>query len=138
MLDKISWCALNYKDLKWQSGNYRQSWQKRREKSYTKKRPKLNDTFKNYGTGYWNNHILKHAQVCYNILEIENMFSIHVCVFIILDDQFLISFLRGTKYNQDLARQKIDLFFTMRSVLPEITQMRDIRTLKLAKLLKLG
>ncbi|XP_055306928.1 alpha-tocopherol transfer protein-like isoform X2 [Sitodiplosis mosellana] len=51
------------------------------------------------------------------------------------DDQFLISFLRGTKYNQALARQKIDLFFTMRS---EITKARDFRTMKLAKLLKLG
>ncbi|XP_031627386.1 retinol-binding protein pinta-like isoform X2 [Contarinia nasturtii] len=54
------------------------------------------------------------------------------------DDQFLVTFLRGSKYNQDVAKQKINLFFTMRSLSTEITQMRDIRFGKNAKLLKLG
>lgn len=48
------------------------------------------------------------------------------------------TFLRGSKYDMDLAKQKIDLFFTMRTILPEITQNRDIRYGTNADLLKLG
>lgn len=48
------------------------------------------------------------------------------------------AFLRGSKYNMELAKQKIDLFFTMRTILPEITQNRDIRFGTNAELLKLG
>lgn len=48
------------------------------------------------------------------------------------------NFLRGSKYNLTEAKQKIDLFFTMRTILPEITQNRDIRYGRNADLLKLG
>lgn len=49
--------------------------------------------------------------------------NIHIYSFFYLDDQFLVTFLRGSKYDQTMAQQKINLFFTMRSILPEITQV---------------
>lgn len=41
------------------------------------------------------------------------------------DDQHLISFLRGTKFSLERAKQKYDLYYTVRSALPEIYQKRD-------------
>lgn len=54
------------------------------------------------------------------------------------DDQFLVSFLRGSKYDMNLAKQKIDLFFTMRTMMPEITQNRELRHGITAEIMKLG
>lgn len=54
------------------------------------------------------------------------------------DDQFLVSFLRGSKYDMNLAKQKVDLFFTMRTMMPEITENREIRYGKTAEIMKLG
>lgn len=54
------------------------------------------------------------------------------------DDQFLVSFLRGSKYDMNLAKQKIDLFFTMRTMMPEITENRELRYGITAEIMKLG
>lgn len=55
-----------------------------------------------------------------------------------LDDQFLVAFLRSCKYDSHMTKQKIDLFFTMRQLMPEITKNRDIRNGTNVDLLKLG
>lgn len=36
-----------------------------------------------------------------------------------LDETFLLGFARGCKYSMEKTKQKIDLFLTMRSALPE-------------------
>lgn len=54
------------------------------------------------------------------------------------DDQFLISFLRGCKYDMNLTKQKIDLFFTMRTMMPEITENRELRYGVTSEVIKLG
>lgn len=41
------------------------------------------------------------------------------------DDQHLISFLRGTKFSLERAKQKYDMFYTVRSALPEVFKNRD-------------
>lgn len=41
------------------------------------------------------------------------------------DDQHLISFLRGTKYSLERAKQKYDLFYTVRTSVPEVFKGRD-------------
>jgi hypothetical protein len=41
------------------------------------------------------------------------------------DDQFLVAFLRGCKYSLEKAKQKLDLFYTVRQLTPEIIKDRD-------------
>lgn len=40
------------------------------------------------------------------------------------DDQFLVTFLRGTKYSLERAKEKLDLYHTIRTAVPEITKNR--------------
>lgn len=41
------------------------------------------------------------------------------------DDQFLVAFLRGCKFSLEKAKQKIDLFYTVRTHAPELIKNRD-------------
>jgi hypothetical protein len=41
------------------------------------------------------------------------------------DDQFLVAFLRGCKYSLEKAKQKLDLFYTVRTHAPELIRNRD-------------
>lgn len=54
------------------------------------------------------------------------------------DDQHLISFLRGTKYSLERAKKKYDLFYTMRSTLPEVFKDRDPKLPKNLELIRKG
>ncbi|KAG5672153.1 hypothetical protein PVAND_002306 [Polypedilum vanderplanki] len=54
------------------------------------------------------------------------------------DDQFLLSFLRGCKYSMERAKQKLDMFYTLRHHSPEFMQDRDPEKLRVAEILKLG
>lgn len=54
------------------------------------------------------------------------------------DDQFLVTFLRGTKYSLERAKEKLDLYHTIRTAVPEITKNRDVSDPQILELLKLG
>ncbi|KAG4070474.1 hypothetical protein HA402_005706 [Bradysia odoriphaga] len=54
------------------------------------------------------------------------------------DDQFLISFLRGCKYSLERAKQKIDMYYTYRTHLPEIVGNRDPYDTKINEVIKKG
>lgn len=41
------------------------------------------------------------------------------------DDQYLVTFLRGSKYSLERAKEKIDLQFTVRELMPEMFKGRD-------------
>jgi hypothetical protein len=41
------------------------------------------------------------------------------------DDQFLITFLRSCKFSLEKAKHKLDMFYTLRSHMPEVMQNRD-------------
>ena len=41
------------------------------------------------------------------------------------EDQFLIAFLRGCKFSLEKAKQKYDLFYTLKTHLPELCRNRD-------------
>jgi hypothetical protein len=41
------------------------------------------------------------------------------------DDQWLIAFLRGCKYSLEKAKQKYDLFYTLKTHIPELCRNRD-------------
>lgn len=54
------------------------------------------------------------------------------------DDQFLLFFLRGCKFSLEKAKQKYDLYYTVRSGLPEIVAKRDPTSESILELLRLG
>lgn len=41
------------------------------------------------------------------------------------DDQFLVNFLRGCKYSLERAKEKFDLYHTLKTHVPELTKNRD-------------
>lgn len=63
---------------------------------------------------------------------------IKVNILIILDDQFLITFLRGCKFSIQKAKEKLDLFFTVREEIPELVRNRDPLDKRIGAMLKLG
>jgi len=54
------------------------------------------------------------------------------------DDQFLICFLRGCKYSIEQCKKKVDMFYTLRTHLPELISDRDPMDEKLNEIIKLG
>lgn len=54
------------------------------------------------------------------------------------DDQFLVSFLRGCKYKLEKAKKKLDMFYTLRTHMPELMLDRDPLDRKLSAIIRLG
>ena len=62
--------------------------------------------------------------------------SVHLTVR--MDDQFLVTFLRGCKYSLEKAKQKLDLYYTVRSCMPEVMMNRDPFDERLQVIIRLG
>lgn len=54
------------------------------------------------------------------------------------DDQFLLTFLRGSKHDLEKAKAKIEMFYTCRTAMPEIMSNRDPLNPQLREIIKLG
>lgn len=54
------------------------------------------------------------------------------------DDQFLIAFLRGSKYSLERAKEKLDLFYTVRTAVTELFVNRDPKDPTIADVIKNG
>lgn len=54
------------------------------------------------------------------------------------DDQFLVTFLRGCKFSLEKAKQKFDLYYTVRSFMPEVMMNRDPLDERLQMIIRLG
>jgi hypothetical protein len=54
------------------------------------------------------------------------------------DDQFLVAFLRGCKYSVEKVKEKLDLHYTVRQIVPELVKHRDPYDPMTAGLLNLG
>lgn len=54
------------------------------------------------------------------------------------DDQHLITFLRGSKYSLERAKVKYDLFYTVRTALPDIFKNRDPQSERNLELIRMG
>lgn len=54
------------------------------------------------------------------------------------DDQFLVAFLRGCKYSLEKAKQKLDLFYTLRTHSPELIRNRDPSDLHVIGMIRQG
>ncbi|XP_038215661.1 alpha-tocopherol transfer protein-like [Zerene cesonia] len=53
-------------------------------------------------------------------------------------DQILVSFLRGNKFSLERTKEKLDMTYTLRTVVPELFQNRDPLDTKLNEILKRG
>lgn len=63
---------------------------------------------------FWSDRYLTHNKIkCHN----SNI--------LLPDDQFLVSFLRGCKYSYEKSKEKLDMYFTVRSAIPEFFSDRD-------------
>ena len=54
------------------------------------------------------------------------------------DDQFLVAFLRGCKFSLEKAKQKLDLFYTVRTHAPELIRNRDPMNNHVIEMIRLG
>ena len=54
------------------------------------------------------------------------------------DDQFLVTFLRCCKYSLERTKHKIDMFYTLRTHMPELMQDRDPEKMQLSEIMKTG
>ena len=54
------------------------------------------------------------------------------------DDQFLIAFLRSSKYDLEKAKRQLDIYYTVRSQTPEFMMNRDPTNAKINAVIKLG
>lgn len=54
------------------------------------------------------------------------------------DDQFIVNFLRGSKHSLERTKEKLDLFYTIRTSMPEIFTDRDPMMPKNRELIRLG
>lgn len=53
-------------------------------------------------------------------------------------DQFLVNFLRGSKYSLERTKEKLDLYYTVRTAMPEMFMNRDPMLEKSLELIRLG
>lgn len=52
------------------------------------------------------------------------------------DDQWLLAFLRGCKYSIERAKEKIDLFYSLRNALPQVYHNRHPKLPEVQELMK--
>uniref|UniRef100_A0A182RXC8 CRAL/TRIO N-terminal domain-containing protein n=1 Tax=Anopheles funestus TaxID=62324 RepID=A0A182RXC8_ANOFN len=55
-----------------------------------------------------------------------------------MEEQFLLGFLRSCKHSMERVKQKLDTYYTIRSVLPEVMRNRDPLDPFLRKVIKMG
>uniref|UniRef100_A0A182SEE1 CRAL_TRIO_N domain-containing protein n=1 Tax=Anopheles maculatus TaxID=74869 RepID=A0A182SEE1_9DIPT len=55
-----------------------------------------------------------------------------------IDDQFLVTFLRGCKYSLERAKEKIDMFYSVRTAIPELMRNRDPDKARTREIVRLG
>lgn len=61
-----------------------------------------------------------------------------VFIIISLDDQYLLTYLRGCKFSLERVKEKIDNYLTFKTLLPEFFQDRDLLKPELKEILDLG
>jgi hypothetical protein len=50
----------------------------------------------------------------------------------------LIAFLRGCKFSLERTKEKLDMYYTMRTALPEFFNGRDVKSKGMREMLQLG
>lgn len=76
----------------------------------------------------------------YNILytQVSQLFSNNMFFFFFLDDWTILRFLRGCKFSLERTKEKLDMFYTCKTLCPEWYKNRDPQDKKLREILELG
>ncbi|KAI8427671.1 hypothetical protein MSG28_002135 [Choristoneura fumiferana] len=56
----------------------------------------------------------------------------------IVSDQWIVAFLRGCKFSLERTKEKLDMYYTLKSLVPEFLSNRDPLDRKIQEMLKLG
>lgn len=78
------------------------------------------------------------ANIDRELYELRNWISHVAHLRARIDDQFLVTFLRGSKHNVERALRKIEMFYTCRTSLPELMMNRDPLDPKILEIIRLG
>lgn len=78
------------------------------------------------------------SRIADDILALRTWMSKQAHLIARTDDQFLVTFLRGSKYSLERAKEKIDLYYTVRSLMPEMFESRDPTDPITLEIIKLG
>lgn len=62
----------------------------------------------------------------------------YIIFYISAADQWLIAFLRGSKYSLEKCKEKIEMYYTCKTVVPEFFENRDPLGPRIQEILKLG
>lgn len=54
------------------------------------------------------------------------------------DDQFILTFLRGCKFSLERTKEKLDMHYTLKTMIPELYKNRDPFDPVTSKILSLG
>lgn len=64
--------------------------------------------------------------------------NLNIFFLFITDDQWILTFLRGCKFSLERTKEKMDTYYTMRTLLPEFFHNRDPMRPEVQELLRLG
>lgn len=64
------------------------------------------------------------------------LINIEFCL--ISAEQWLIAFLRGSKFSLERSKEKLDMYYTLRTLVPEFFSNRDPLDPRVQEILKLG
>jgi len=70
--------------------------------------------------------------------KILRILSCYVPTIAVPDSQFLITFLRGCKFSLERTKAKMDMYYTLRTALPEFYLNRDPMLPEIQAILKAG
>jgi hypothetical protein len=57
---------------------------------------------------------------------------------VVLDEDALLAFLRGCSFSLEKTKRKLDMYFTVRAVVPEFFTNREVNSPDLQHILRLG
>lgn len=69
----------------------------------------------------------------YEFIPFSSIFPI-----VLLDDQLLLTFLRGCKFSLERTKEKLDMHYTLKTMIPEMFSNRDPFDPEIQKVLSLG
>lgn len=92
---------------------------------------------------FWNRYVIieKKSELNFNLKEKSCLWYLNILfknyLFSFLDDYRLLTFLRGCKFSLEKCKKKLDMYFTMRTAIPEFFTNRDVTLPELKEITKI-
>lgn len=89
---------------------------------------------------FWNGYVIIEKKLNFNVKE-KSLWYLNILFkssfFFVLDDYRLLTFLRGCKFSLEKCKKKLDMYFTMRTAIPEFFTNRDVTLPELKEITKI-